>query len=362
MIEKMQPSVRDWTGAGVLPNLRPMVHDYPPGSSTAEGIVRTLTEKQIQDFNASGYLLLEDAVSASQLAQLQRDMSAWSEESRAHKTNYGETINQKPRFDLDPTHSPQHPALRRINAPIEVSAAHFAVATDSRMVDAVADLIGPNVKLHHTKTNSKQPNTVTPVKYHQDFPFTPHSNDDVVTALLFLDDIDESNGALEVIPGSHRGPIYSIWSDGQFNGFIDEAIEQQLQPQAKALSGPAGSVCLMHTRLMHGSAPNASDRPRTLFICVYAADDAIPLSPNPMPHAHEGLLVRGERCIVLRTATGGTEKRLMRPGACSDSDPSALRYCTTERGVGTMRWMFIFERSSNLPVIGATSFFQKSLS
>lgn len=288
--------------------------------------MHTLSDKQNQAFNDNGYLLLEDAVTPTQLAELQRDMNAWSEESRAHKDNYGETINHKPRFDLDPTHSPQHPALRRVNAPIEVSAAHLAVATDSRMVGAVADLIGPNVKLHHTKTNSKQPNTVTPVKYHQDFPFTPHSNDDVVTALLFLDDIDEANGALEVVPGSHRGPLHSIWSGGQFNGFIDEAIEQQMRPRAKPLSGPAGSVCLMHTRLMHGSAPNSSVRPRTLFICVYSADDAIPLSPNPMPHAHEGLLVRGERTGKVRSMDFALELPQL-PGGASffEQQQAALR-------------------------------------
>ena len=183
-----------------------------------------LTDAQRKVFAETGYLLLEDAVTPSQLVALQRDMHAWTEESRAHADNYGDTINHRPRFDLDPTHGPQHPALRRVNAPIEVSASHFEVATDSRMVDAVADLIGPDVKLHHSKTNSKQPSTVTAVKYHQDFAFTPHSNDDVVTALLFLDDIDESNGALEVVPGSHRGPLHSIWRGEQFNGFIDDAI------------------------------------------------------------------------------------------------------------------------------------------
>ena len=275
----------------------------------------TLTQTQLRAFNDSGYLLLEDAVTPAQLAALRDDMQRWSEDSRAHAENYGSTINQRPRFDLDPTHSPRHPALRRVNAPIEVSSAHFEVATSSRMVDAVAALIGPNVKLHHTKTNSKQPRTVTAVKYHQDFTFTPHSNDDVVTALLFLDDIDQDNGALEVVPGSHRGPLHSIWSDGQFNGFIDPAVEREMREHAVPLTGPAGSVCLMHSRIMHGSAPNASERARTLFICVYSADDAVPLSPNPMPHAHEGLLVRGARSGKVRSMDFALELPQLPAGA-----------------------------------------------
>ena len=259
-------------------------------------MMKVLSDIQVKTFWDHGCLLVENAVSASQLAALQADMHGWAQESRTHVENYGLTINKKPRFDLDPSHSATHPALRRINAPIEISKAHFDVATNSRMVDAIADLIGPDVKLHHSKTNSKLPHTVTPVKYHQDFPFTPHSNDDVITALLFLDDVDQSNGALEVVPGSHRGAIHSIWSDdGQFNGFIASELEDEMSKQAQTVTGRAGSVCLMHTRILHGSAANATDRARTLFICVYSADDAIPLSPNPMPHQYEGLIVRGER-------------------------------------------------------------------
>jgi hypothetical protein len=58
----------------------------------------------------------------------------------------------------------------------------------------------------------------------------------------------------------------------------------------------------MHTRLLHGSAPNHSDRPRTLFIAVYSAEDAIPLCANPLPSRYEGLIVHGEATGVARTA------------------------------------------------------------
>lgn len=278
-----------------------MVHHCTPRCRAPVIAMPTLTEAQKRTFHEDGCLLLHDAVDAGTLADLQADMQAWVEESRGHAAPYGETLNARPRFDLDPSHGPDHPALRRVNAPIEVSEAHLWAATDSRLVDAVADLIGPGVKLHHTKTNAKQPHTVTPVRYHQDFAFTPHSNDDVVTALLFLDAVDERNGALEVVPGSHRGPIHSLWRDGRFRGFIDEAVEEDARRRARTVTGPAGAACLMHTRLLHGSAANASDRARTLFICVYSAEDAVALSPNPMPHRHEGLLVRGTRSGRVRS-------------------------------------------------------------
>ena len=57
----------------------------------------------------------------------------------------------------------------------------------------------------------------------------------------------------------------------------------------------------MHTRLLHGSAPNLSPNPRTLFISVYSAEDAIPYSPNPMPTEYEGLVVRGTQTQRVRS-------------------------------------------------------------
>ncbi len=261
----------------------------------------TLSSDQIAFFSSEGYLVVEDAVSASQLNHLRGDFDSWVEESRRHDTAYGETINHRPRFDVEPGHSAERPALRRVNAPIEVSRAYHDAMADSRMTDCVADLVGPNVKLHHTKINSKLPGAATAVKWHQDFAFTPHSNDDVVTALLMVDDVTGENGPLEVLPGSHKGPVHDLWHDGVFTGAIDDEIARDCQDRAVTCTGKAGSVCLMHTRLLHGSAPNRSERARTLFICVYSAEDAIPLSPNPMPTVHEGLLVRGERTGRVRS-------------------------------------------------------------
>src|SRR5262249_8741655 len=158
----------------------------------------------------------------------------------------------------------------------------------------VTDLIGPNVKFHHAKINSKLPGATTAVKWHQDFPFTPHSNDDLVTALLFLDDVTADNGPLEVLNGSHKDEIYSLWHDGKFTAAVSDAVAAAAQKKATRCLGETGGCCFMHTRLLHGSPPNGSDRPRTLFISVYSAEDAIPYAPNPVPSRYEGLVVRGK--------------------------------------------------------------------
>ena len=263
----------------------------------------TLSNEQIAFFQDNGYLVVEDAVDPVLLEKLRRDFAGWVADSKEHNEAYGTAINGRPRFDVEPGHSAESPALRRVNAPVEVSDAYWEAMTGSRMTQAVVDLIGPNVKFHHSKINSKLPGAKTAVKWHQDFPFTPHSNDDVITALLMVDDVTDENGPLEVVPGSHTGEIHSLWHDDKFTGAIDDTAAENCQRKSVVCKGPAGSVCLMHTRLLHGSAPNLSQDPRTLFICVYSAEDAVPYSPNPMPNEHEGMLVSGERTNQVRSVS-----------------------------------------------------------
>ncbi len=252
-----------------------------------------LSEDERNAFHADGYLVVENAVDAALLARLRRDFDSWVEESAEHSGPFGETIDGRPRFDLEPARDGRPAALRRVQAPTEISDAYFEAMANSGMTDMVADLIGPDVKLHHTKINSKQPGAATEVKWHQDFAFTPHSNADLITALLMIDEVTEENGPLAVAPGSHGGPVYSLWHEGVFSGAVADDVEAELKAKAKVCTGKAGSVCLMHTRLAHGSEPNLSALPRTLFICVYSAGDAMPLTPNPVPTEHMGLFVRG---------------------------------------------------------------------
>lgn len=261
-----------------------------------------LSEAQIGFFESEGYLLIGGAIGGGQLRALRRQFADWVEQSRQHRQAYGRTLDGRARFDLEPGHSAQRPALRRVNAPTDISEDYYRAMRDSDIADYVAELIGPNVKFHHSKINSKLPGAATAVKWHQDFPFTPHSNDDLVTALLMLDDVVEENGPLQVVPGSHKGEIHDLWHGGVFTGAVADEVARDSRPRAVTCSGAAGTLCLMHTRLLHGSGPNLSDLPRTLFIAVYSAEDAIPCTPNPVPSRHQGEIVRGETTGRIRTA------------------------------------------------------------
>ncbi|UYN97634.1 MAG: phytanoyl-CoA dioxygenase family protein [Enhydrobacter sp.] len=267
-----------------------------------------LSRQQIDAFWRDGYLMVEEAVTPTQLAALKGEIERWVEASRAHSVPFGPpTIDGRPRFDMGAEHTAEKPALRRINNPSDISDAYREVMLDARTVDMVADLIGPDVKFHHCKINLKLSGARTEVNYHQDFAYTPHTNDDIVTALLFLDDIDERNGCLTVVPGSHKGPMLSLFEGERFTGAVAPAEEQQALGRSVPCVGKAGSVCLMHTKLLHGSAANGSDASRGLYICVYTAADAVPIARNPMPSLNEGRIVRGKEARFARLTAGLVE-------------------------------------------------------
>lgn len=262
-----------------------------------------LSQNQKEQFWTDGFLLVENAINDRQLENLKKTFLDWVDESRNYKADYGETMDGRPRFDLQPGHSSDVPGLRRIQSPEEISEVFADVMRNGRSVDMCVELIGQGIRFHHGKVNSKLPGTTTKVNFHQDFPFEPMTNDDMITCLLFIDDVTLENGPLEVVPGTHKGPLYSHWHNGIFTGSVSDEILAQHEDKVMRCTGKAGSVCLMHASLLHGSAPNLSNKSRTLYISTYYAEDAIELSPNHLPSTLTHELVRGEASGRVRCST-----------------------------------------------------------
>ena len=262
-----------------------------------------LTKAQIDLFWDTGVIMVEDAVTSNQLDGLKAVFSNWVKESRNHNEDYGEVLDGRPRFDLAPGHSIKTPGLRRVQSPEEISTVYADVMRNSKIADFAADLVGPAIRFHHGKINSKLPGTVTEVKFHQDFSFQPMTNDDMVTALLFMDDVTLDNGPLEVVPGTHKGPLYTHWHDGVFTGAVADEVAAENKEKIIKCTGQKGTVCLMHANLLHGSAPNLSSDPRTLYIVTYYAEDAIELSPNHLPSKLTHEVIRGKASGKVRCSS-----------------------------------------------------------
>jgi phytanoyl-CoA hydroxylase len=115
------------------------------------------------------------------------------------------------------------------------------------------------------------------------------------------------NGPLEVVPGTHNGPLHSHWHKGIFTGAVAENVASENKKNALSCIGKAGSACLMHSKLLHGSAPNRSSLPRSLFIITYKAEDAVALSPNHLPSDLVGMVVRGKETGTVRCTSYSIE-------------------------------------------------------
>ena len=260
-----------------------------------------LSESQKSEFWKNGVVVVESALSAEDLKPLRQQHQQWIEESRQYTGPFGEMLDGRQRFDVEPGHSAEQPALRRIASPEEISDDFLNLLKQGPLLGNVAALLGADLRFHHAKLNSKLPGSGTVVKWHQDFTFDPHSNDDCITAMLFLDDIDSEIGPARVVPGSHRGPLYSLWHDGIFTGAVDDKIAADCETRAVECLGSAGSLCLMHTRALHASSANQTQNPRTLYIATLTAADAIPLVPCAVPSVHAGRIVHGKDPGRIRT-------------------------------------------------------------
>ncbi len=268
----------------------------------------TNNQQLVERFQEDGFVVLENALTDSQLSSLNSELSMWVEESRGNEKPYGKIMDGRPRFDLEvDTHSSESPALRRITSPAEISQVCLDVVKDNKALDLVSEIFSPNIKHWTNKINLKLPGSGTEVKFHQDFPYEPHSNEDIMTVLFFLDDVTLENGPLEVVPGTHNGPLHSLWHDGIFTGAVSAEIEVECKTKAISCVGKAGTACLMHSKLLHGSKPNNSKSSRNLFIVSYTAEDAVKLTENPLPSELDGMVVRGKETGTVRCTSYSVE-------------------------------------------------------
>ncbi len=198
-------------------------------------------------------------------------------------------------FDLDTGHSAEEPRLRRLSSPTDLHDTYWEFASQSAITDVAVDLLGPNVKFHHSKLNFKAAHGGEEVKWHQDIQFWPHTNYDLLTIGVFLDDVEPGMGEVGFVSGSHDGPLYDLYDGDVWVGALADADVARVDLEARRVpAGPAGTITVHNCRTVHGSAPNRSDHPRPLLLQTYAAADAFPYTDlvKLSPHGEE--LIRGE--------------------------------------------------------------------
>ena len=229
-----------------------------------------LSRDQVEFYEENGYLVLENRLNAEMIGAVRAEIA------RLEQQAVGMT-EPDDRIDLEDSHRPDDPRVRRIKLPHKQSQLFNELLHSDAILAPVRDLIGPDLRLHTTKLNMKSAGYGAAIEWHQDFAFYPHTNDDVLAVALIIDDMKLENGPLMVVPGSHKGPIYDHHDDGVFAGGIDMKRSGLDMADAVPLTGPAGSISIHHARIIHGSAQNLSDSPRRLMFFEVMAADAFPV-------------------------------------------------------------------------------------
>ena len=230
-----------------------------------------LSSQQIETYRREGYLVIPRLIEGAQLAELRALTDRIVAEAR------GVAANDE-LYDLEPSHSPTLPRVRRLKPAIFQRYRFFNdLVRDPKITSILTQLLGPGIRHYGGKLNMKSAGYGSPVEWHQDWAFYPHTNDDVLATGIYLDDCDLANGPLMVVPGSHHGPTHDHHADGRFCGAFDPVASGVDVAKAVPLMGPAGSMTIHHARLVHGSALNTSNRTRRLLLHEYTAADAWPL-------------------------------------------------------------------------------------
>ena len=161
-----------------------------------------------------------------------------------------------------------------------------------RILDAVEDVIGPNILCWGSSFFIKEQRNPSFVSWHQDSTYWGLEPADVITAWVALTDSTAANGAMRVIAGSHlldQVPHRDTFRADNLLSRGQEIMVEVDATQARMLELQAGEMSLHHVRLIHGSDPNPSDMRRIGFAIRY-----IPTYVRQAAGSHDSAtLVRG---------------------------------------------------------------------
>ncbi|HZN13635.1 MAG TPA: phytanoyl-CoA dioxygenase family protein [Acidimicrobiales bacterium] len=197
--------------------------------------------------------------------------------------------------------SPRDDDLRKIDNAWWADPDLAALATDTRLGELAALLLDAAcVRLWQDQLLFKPPGgpTTTTIGWHQDWASwdTVASHDAFVTAWVAFDDVDDENGAMQMIPGSHaRGLV-----KGASNFFATDRDAQLPLIDSDGSAAPesvvlrAGQVSFHHPLTFHGSGPNTSNRLRR-SLAIHFVDGAVTAVSRPGIWQHYNLALFQER-------------------------------------------------------------------
>ena len=229
-------------------------------------------------FDADGYLVREAVLDADECERLCAAVETVSAAVSEHATRPdagpsatladGHRIQLSARTAIQWEWSEGSRAIRLLEPCDHLHPELTTLFDDPRLTGPVVDELGPTPAPFTSKLNFKRAAEGSEFPWHQDYPYwytaIGAAAQDVITAIVFLDDATAANGALRVLPGSHRdGPVRRDPDDP--TRFLTDPTALAVDT-ARTLEVPAGTVVWFGAFLVHCSSPNTSARHRRALL------------------------------------------------------------------------------------------------
>lgn len=160
----------------------------------------------------------------------------------------------------------------------------YDICTNDTILDYVEDVLGPDFYLWGSNFFIKQPHSSSTVGWHQDTYYWPLEPKISATVWLALEDADEGNAAMKVIPGSHKVGLLKHSRSSDTDSVLTLECEggQYREDLAVSLNVKAGSISIHDDKLVHGFPANHSNRRRAGLTIRYSSTIVkCDLSVNP---------------------------------------------------------------------------------
>lgn len=252
-----------------------------------------LSQEQIDSFNDNGWLRIPKVFSRREIRAMSDELDLLVQEWAI--TNMGWTGPWRQVY-MDPE-TEKKSQLTHLHDLHFYSQAWCRAVSNRRLAEAMADLLGSSVELHHTTLHLKPPETGMPFPMHQDSPFYQHEGFGYIDALVHVDDATLENGCLKFLPGSHnQGHLEHVLKMPDGTGCSPHLPTDRYRLQdAIHCPADAGDVVAFSIYTVHGSEINRTNRWRRLVRIGYRD----PLNPQiaGQSRGRAGLMVHGTRPV-----------------------------------------------------------------
>jgi ectoine hydroxylase-related dioxygenase (phytanoyl-CoA dioxygenase family) len=246
-----------------------------------------LTDSEVKQYWEDGFLVVDDVLSIEEVEELRHaceDPQILA--LRSQKDYETKTVHALGITSL-------HPAFLKL-------AKHPAI------VERIKPLLGPDIELEHSKLATKPPTKGVGVfPWHQDYAFYPHTNTDLLSVMVMLDDATPENGCMQMVKGSHKLGILDHAKDGRFVAECQEShywLEPANPSNVVDVTPRTGGISIHHALTLHGSDANKSGNPRRGIVFSYRACDSYQLADALFDDT--GLLISGSNKGYVRCDAG----------------------------------------------------------